>query len=122
MASPCYARQPHAPASSLILIVAPLSSRLSRCKPTFSERSHGFRPGRSAAQAVKQAQTCIGEGKRWAVDLDLEKFFDRVNHDVRMSRVARRVHDARVLKRIRRLLDARMMQRGVTTARSDRVP
>jgi RNA-directed DNA polymerase len=62
-------------------------------EPTFSERSYGFRPGRSAAQAVKQAQAYIGGGKRWVVDLDLEKFFDRVNHDVLMSRVARRVAD-----------------------------
>ena len=91
-------------------------------EPTFSERSYGFRPGRSAAQAVKQAQTYIGEGKRWVVDLDLEKFFDRVNHDVLMSRVARRVHDARVLKLIRRFLEAGMMQGGVTTARTEGTP
>ncbi len=91
-------------------------------EPTFSERSYGFRPGRSAAQAVKQAQTYIGEGKRWVVDLDLEKFFDRVNHDVLMSRVARRVHDARMLKLIRRFLEAGMMQGGVTTARTQGTP
>ncbi len=91
-------------------------------EPTFSERSYGFRPGRSAAQAVKQAQTYIGEGKRWVVDLDLEKFFDRVNHDVLMSRVARRVHDARVLKLIRRFLEAGMMQGGVTMARTQGTP
>ena len=57
-------------------------------EPTFSDRSYGFRPGRSASQAVKQAQTYVASGKRWVVDLDLEKFFDRVNHDVLMSRVA----------------------------------
>ena len=91
-------------------------------EPTFSERSYGFRPGRSAVQAVKQAQTYIGEGQRWVVDLDLEKFFDRVNHDVLMSRVARRVHDARVLKLIRRFLEAGMMQGGVTTARTQGTP
>jgi RNA-directed DNA polymerase len=91
-------------------------------EPTFSERSYGFRPGRSAGQAVKQAQAYIGEGRRWVVDLDLEKFFDRVNHDVLMSRVARRVHDARVLKLIRRFLEAGMMQDGMTTARTEGTP
>ena len=91
-------------------------------EPTFSPHSYGFRPGRSAAQAVKQAQAYIGEGRRWVVDLDLEKFFDRVNHDVLMSRVARRVHDARVLKLIRRLLEAGMMQDGIVTARKEGTP
>jgi RNA-directed DNA polymerase len=91
-------------------------------EPTFSERSYGFRPGRSAAQAVKQAQAYIGEGKRWVVDLDLEKFFDRVNHDVLMSRVPRRVHDVRVLKLIRRFLEAGMMQVGLVTARTEGAP
>jgi RNA-directed DNA polymerase len=66
-------------------------------EPTFSEGSYGFRPGRGAHQAVRQAQAYIREGKRWVVDIDLEKFFDRVNHDVLMARVARRVGDARVL-------------------------
>jgi len=63
-------------------------------EPTFSEGSYGFRPGRGAHQAVRQAQAYIREGKRWVVDIDLEKFFDRVNHDVLMARVARRVEDA----------------------------
>ncbi len=93
-----------------------------RFEPTFSSHSYGFRPGRSAGQAVKQAQAYIGEGKRWVVDLDLEKFFDRVNHDVLMSRVARRVHDARVLKLIRRFLEAGMMQDGIVTARTEGTP
>lgn len=88
----------------------------------FSERSYGFRPGRSAAQAVKQAQAYIRDGKRWVVDLDLEKFFDRVNHDVLMSRVARRVHDVRVLKLIRRFLEAGMMQEGLVAARTEGTP
>jgi RNA-directed DNA polymerase len=91
-------------------------------EPTFSERSYGFRPRRSAAEAVKQAQAYIGEGRRWVVDLDLEKFFDRVNHDVLMSRVARRVHDVRVLKLIRRFLEAGMMQEGLVTARTEGTP
>jgi RNA-directed DNA polymerase len=69
-----------------------------RWDPEFSEHSHGFRPGRSAHQAVAQAQKYIAEGKRWVVDLDLEKFFDRVNHDKLMAAVARRVADKRVLK------------------------
>jgi RNA-directed DNA polymerase len=91
-------------------------------EPTFSEWSYGFRPGRSAGQAVKQAQAYIGDGKRWVVDLDLEKFFDRVNHDVLMSRVTRRVHDVRVLKLIRRFLEAGMMQDGLVAARTEGTP
>ena len=93
-----------------------------RFEPTFSSHSYGFRPRRSAGQAVQQAQAYIGEGKRWVVDLDLEKFFDRVNHDVLMSRVARRVHDVRVLKLIRRFLEAGMMQDGLVTARTEGTP
>ena len=68
---------------------------------TFSEHSYGFRPGRSAQQAVAQAQRYIAEGRRWVVDIDLEKFFDRVNHDRLMGRLAQRVRDKRVLKLIR---------------------
>ena len=93
-----------------------------RFEPTFSSHSYGFRPGRSAAQAVKQAQAYISEGKRWVVDIDLEKFFDRVNHDVLMSRVSRGVHDVRVLKLIRRFLEAGMMQDGIVTARTEGTP
>jgi RNA-directed DNA polymerase len=91
-------------------------------EPTFSPHSYGFRPGRSAAQAVQQAQAYIGEGRRWVVDLDLEKFFDRVNHDVLMSRVARRVRDVRVLKVIRRFLEAGMMQGGLVAVRTEGTP
>ena len=72
--------------------------------PTFSDASFGFRPGRSAHQAVQRAREHIAAGHRWVVDMDLEKFFDRVNHDVLMARVARRVKDQRVLRLIRRYL------------------
>src|SRR5262249_43883877 len=70
-----------------------------RFEPEFSESSYGFRPGRNAQQAVEAARGYVAEGKRWVVDLDREKFFDRGNHDVRMARVARKVKDKRVLKR-----------------------
>ena len=79
----------------------------------FSEHSYGFRPGRSAHQAVAQAQQYIAEGKRWVVDLDLEKFFDRVNHDKLMAAVARRVGDKRMLKLIRAFLTAGVMENGL---------
>jgi len=79
------------------------------CDPTFSGSSYGFRPGRSAHQAVTAAQSHVEAGYRWVVDMDLEKFFDRVNHDVLMSRVARRVRDKRILKLIRSFLEAGVM-------------
>jgi len=74
--------------------------------PIFSDGSFGFRPGRRAHDAVCRARAHIAAGHRWVVDLDLEKFFDRVNHDVLMARVARRVKDTRVLRLIRRYLQA----------------
>ena len=80
---------------------------------TFSEHSYGFRPGRSAHQAVAKAQQYIAEGYRWVVDLDLEKFFDRVNHDRLMAKLAERVSDKRMLKLIRTFLTAGVMENGL---------
>jgi RNA-directed DNA polymerase len=80
---------------------------------TFSEHSYGFRPGRSAHQAVAKAQEYIAEGYRWVVDLDLEKFFDRVNHDKLMAKIAERVSDKRLLKLMRGFLTAGVMENGL---------
>jgi RNA-directed DNA polymerase len=80
---------------------------------TFSDYSYGFRPERSARQAVAQAQQYIADGYGWVVDLDLEKFFDRVNHDKLMGRVATRVEDPRLLKLIRAFLNAGVMENGL---------
>jgi RNA-directed DNA polymerase len=90
--------------------------------PTFSDASFGFRPGRSAQQAVLRAREHIAAGHRWVVDLDLAKFFDRVNHDVLMSRVARRVKDKRALLLIRRYLQAGIMEGGLVSARVEGTP
>lgn len=88
----------------------------------FSESSYGFRPGRSAHQAVEKAREYIADGYRWVVDLDLEKFFDQVNHDILMSRVARKVKDKRLLKLIRRYLQAGLMVDGVVSPRASGTP
>lgn len=89
---------------------------------TFSRSSYGFRPGRNALQAVHAAKQYVQQGHRWVVDIDLEKFFDRVNHDILMSRVARHVDDERVLKLIRRYLEAGLMRDGMEEARGTGTP
>jgi RNA-directed DNA polymerase len=89
---------------------------------TFSEHSYGFRPGRSAHQAVVQAQQHVSEGYGWVVDLDLEKFFDRVNHDKLMGQVAKRVTDKRVLKLLRAFLTAGVMENGLVSPVDEGTP
>lgn len=90
--------------------------------PTFSEHSHGFRPGRRAHDAVRKAQSYIQAGRRWVVDVDLEKFFDRVNHDVLMGKLENRIGDRRVLRIIRRYLEAGVMADGVAVERHEGTP
>lgn len=90
--------------------------------PTFSASSFGFRPGRGAHDALAQASGYVAEGRTVVVDLDLEKFFDRVNHDIMMSRLARRFDDKRLLRIIRRFLEAGMMQNGVCVLRHEGTP
>ncbi len=90
--------------------------------PTFSEHSHGFPPGRSVHDAVCEAQRYIQEGYRWVVDVDLEKFFDRVNHDVLMGKLEKRIGDKRMLRLIRRYLEAGIMANGVVMERYEGTP
>jgi RNA-directed DNA polymerase len=89
---------------------------------TFSDHSYGFRPGRSAHQAVEQAQQYMAEGLRWVVDLDLEKFFDRVNHDKLMAKIAERIDDKRLLKLIRAFLRAGVMEGGLVSPVDEGTP
>ena len=89
---------------------------------TFSDHSYGFRPGRSAHQAVAQAQQYIAEGHSWCVDLDLEKFFDRVSHDKLMGQIAKRIEDKRLLKLIRAFLNAGVMENGLVSPSVEGTP
>ena len=90
--------------------------------PGFSASSYGFRPGKGAHKAVQAARTAVTSGLRWVVDIDLAKFFDRVNHDILMSRVARRIKDKRVLHLIRSYLQAGMFEGGIITQRVEGTP
>jgi RNA-directed DNA polymerase len=90
--------------------------------PSFSRHSYGFRPGRRAHEAILAAQSYIQAGRRWVVDVDLEKFFDRVNHDVLMGKLASRIADRRVLGLIRRYLEAGIMVHGVVMERHEGTP
>ena len=105
--------------SIVVLIHQVLSNQYD---PHLSPYSYGFRPKRSAIQAVKQAQSYLTQGNRWVVDMDLEKFFDRVNYDLLMSRLARNIKDKTVLKLIRSYLQSGIMEGGITTARTEGHP
>lgn len=94
----------------------------SRWDRTFSQSSYGFRPGRSTHQALAAVQGFIAEGHRWVVDLDLEKFFDRVNHDILMGRIANRVQDQRMLRLIRAFLNAGVMEDGLVSPTEEGTP
>jgi len=90
--------------------------------PGFSKHSHGFRPGRRAHDAIVEAQRYIQDGRKWVVDVDLEQFFDRVNHDVLMGRLAKRIGDRLVLGLIRRYLEAGVLVNGLATERHEGTP
>jgi RNA-directed DNA polymerase len=90
--------------------------------PTFSDSSYGFRPRRSAHDALRRASEYVAAGRTTVIDMDLEKFFDRVNHDILMSRLARRIDDKRLLRIIRRFLEAGLMQDGVCVTRYEGTP
>ena len=101
---------------AIVIVLTPIID------PTFSESSYGFRPGRSGRDAVRQARQFVAEGHRWVVDLDLSKFFDRVNHDVLMERLSRRITDKPLLRLIRKYLEAGMMADGVVVRREEGTP
>ena len=101
---------------AILLVLSPIWDE------TFSDNSFGFRPRRSAHDAVAQAQSYLVEGYTWVVDMDLEKFFDRVNHDLLMSRVARRVEDKRLLKLIRGFLNSGVMIDGLFSGTHEGTP
>jgi RNA-directed DNA polymerase len=90
--------------------------------PTFSDHSYGFRPGRRAHDAIRRAQRYVQEGRRWVVDIDLERFFDRVNHDILMGRLKKRLADRRVLVLIRRYLEAGILANGMVIERYEGTP
>lgn len=90
--------------------------------PHFSQWSFGFRPERSAHDAVKASQAHMAAGYRWVVDMDLEKFFDRVNHDILMSRLARRIADKEILRLIRRFLQSGILEGGIVSPRMEGTP
>ncbi|WP_099592740.1 group II intron reverse transcriptase/maturase [Pseudomonas putida] len=90
--------------------------------PLFSDYSYGFRPGRSAHQAVEMARAHVASGHRWCVEIDLEKFFDRVNHDILMACIERRIEDKSVLRLIRRYLEAGVMLGGIVSQRQEGTP
>lgn len=90
--------------------------------PTFSEHSHGFRPGCRAHDALRKAQQYIQDGRYWVVDVDLEKFFDRVNHDVLMGKLHNRIEDPMTLRLIRRFLEAGVLADGVVMERREGTP
>lgn len=91
-------------------------------EPTFSNSSYGFRPGRSQHQAIKQSLEYINQGNRWVVDMDLEKFFDKVNHDILIDRISRKVYDQRVLNLIRKYLKSGIMLNGVVVSNEEGTP
>jgi group II intron reverse transcriptase/maturase len=93
-----------------------------RFDPTFSDHSYGFRPGRRAHDAVRRAQRYVESGRRWVVDVDLERFFDRVHHDTLMGELSRRIGDRRVLRLIRRYLEAGILANGVVMERVEGTP
>ena len=101
---------------------AVLQALQGRWDQTFSPSSYGFRPGRSAHQAIAAAQGYMAEGYRWVVDIDLEKFFDRVNHDILMGRIARRIQDSRMLRLIRGFLNAGVLENGLVSPTEEGTP
>jgi RNA-directed DNA polymerase len=100
----------------LLLVLQPIFD------PQFSEGSYGFRPGRSAHDAVRAAKGFVEEGRPWVADIDLEKFFDRVHHDLLMNRLSKRIADQRVLKVIRRFLRSGIMDGGILSTREEGTP
>jgi RNA-directed DNA polymerase len=105
------------------LIQQAINQELNRYyEPIFSESSYGFRPGRSAHQAIEQASKYIQEGKEWVVDIDLEKFFDKINHDRLMQRLSKGIGDKRLLRLIKAYLNAGMMDDGLIEQRTAGTP